>query len=102
MSFLSDRIGIIEDSIEALSNIEWGAWNGSIRNSTEFENTMDSVSGQIQELKRFSTQKEISDELDKLKRSFYEYSTLTSLPLEQEKLMESMREIVNKLKKSFL
>lgn len=101
MSFISERISIIEEAIEALPNFEWTTCGNSIQNTTEFENMMDNVSEQIQELKRFSTQKEVSDELDTLRGLFNDYSVLANLPLEREKVLQTMKEIMNKLKRNF-
>ena len=101
MGFISERISIIKEAIEALPNFEWTSCGNSIQNTTEFENMMDNVSEQIQELKRFSTQKEVFDELDTLRGLFYDYSTLTASPSEQEKVRKTMMESVDKLKKDF-
>ena len=101
MSFISDRISIIEEAIEALPNFEWTTCGNSIQNTTEFENMMDNVSEQIQELKRFTKKKEVFDELDTLRGLFYDYSTLTASPSEQEKVRKTMMKSVNKLKKDF-
>ena len=101
MGFISERISIIEEAIEALPNFEWTTCGNSIQNTTEFENMMDNVSEQIQELKRFSTQKEVFDELDTLRGLFNDYSVLANLPLEREKVIQTMKEIMNKLKRNF-
>lgn len=101
MGFISERISIIEEAIEALPNFEWTTCGNSIQNTTEFENMMDNVSEQIQELKRFSTQKEVFDELDTLRGLFNDYSVLANLPLERENVLQTMKEIMNKLKRNF-
>ena len=89
---------MIEESIEALPNFDWDKCVNSAQITTEYGYMMDIVSEHILELKKNAPNNEIVGELDRLKKLFYDYSTLTKYPSEQEKAMQIMKEIVNNLK----
>lgn len=110
MITLSEKLNIIEKAIDALPNISWNNYveGTTARDISEYQELLDNTDRCVDEITKHllaSFEKdhveEVIKELEILKKLFTNYSLLKDQSSEQEMAIQSMKEIVRKLKKSF-
>lgn len=110
MITLLKKLDTIEKAVDTLPDFNWEKYvkDTVVRDISEYQQLLDIINQNIVEITNYipdslkmNNNDEIFQELDRLRTLFNTYSTLTNDPSEQEKSMQSMKEIVRKLKKSF-
>jgi len=110
MVTLSEKLSIIENAINALPNINWSKYvkGTAVRDISEYQELLDNTNQYVDKITKHllaSFEKdhvdEVIKELERLKILFTNFSLLTDQSSEQGMAIQSMKEIVRKLKDSF-